>query len=163
MLIEKGLDSTLLADGVSLHVLKENLGEMGWISTKMKKHFGIKNDVFLADLDWDAVISCLKFNKVIYKEIPKTFEMRRDFSLLLDEKTTFSEIEQIAKNADKKILKKVSLFDVYEGKNLEAGKKSYAVSFYFQDSEQTLKDSSVEAIMQKIRTDLEQKLQAQLR
>ncbi len=163
MLVEKGLDSTLMADGISLHVLKDNLGEMGWISTKMKKHFGIKNDVFIADLDWEAVISCLKFNKVVYKEIPKTFEMRRDFSLLLDEKTSFSEIEQIAKNADKKILKKVSLFDVYEGKNLEAGKKSYAVSFYFQDAEQTLKDSSVEAIMQKIRINLEQKLQAQLR
>ncbi|MES2589833.1 MAG: phenylalanine--tRNA ligase subunit beta [Bacteroidota bacterium] len=163
MLHENGLSTSLLADGVSLHILKENVGEMGWVSTKMKKHFGIKNDVFIADLDWDALVSCLKFNKVVYKEIPKTFEMRRDFSLLLDEKIRFSEIEGLAKNADKKLLKKVSLFDVYEGKNLEEGKKSYAVSFYFQDAEQTLKDSVVENIMQKIRTDLEQKLQAQLR
>lgn len=162
-LVEQALSSSLLQDGVQLSVLKENVGQMGWISPAMKKYFGIKNDVFIADLSWDAICNSLKLNKVIYKEIPKTFEMRRDFSLLLDEKVRFSEIEQLAKNADKKILKNVRLFDVYEGKNLEEGKKSYAVSFHFQDAEQTLKDQTVDAIMQKIRTQLEEKLGAQLR
>jgi len=163
MLSEKGLKNSLLQDGVQLNVLKNKVGEIGWVSPKMKKHFGIKNDVFIADLDWDAIIDSLKFVKIKYTELPKTFAVRRDFSLLLDTRINFSEIEEIAKGADKKILKEVGLFDVYEGKNLEEGKKSYAVSFKFQDAEQTLKDQQVDAIMEKIRTQLESKLGAQLR
>jgi len=163
MLSEKGLKNSLLQDGVQLNVLKNKVGEIGWVSQKMKKHFGIKNDVFIADLDWDAIIDSLKFVKIKYTELPKTFAVRRDFSLLLDTRINFSEIEEIAKGADKKILKEVGLFDVYEGKNLEEGKKSYAVSFKFQDAEQTLKDQQVDAIMEKIRTQLESKLGAQLR
>ncbi|MCE3295643.1 MAG: phenylalanine--tRNA ligase subunit beta [Crocinitomicaceae bacterium] len=160
---ESALENSLLADGVKLSVLKDEIGQMGWVSSALKKQFGIKNEVFIADLSWDAICKNLRLNKVIFKEIPKTFEMRRDFSLLLDESVRFSDIEKLAKNADKKILKRVGLFDVYEGKNLEAGKKSYAVSFYFQDNEQTLKDQAVDTIMQKIRTELETRLGAQLR
>jgi len=146
-----------------MNVLKQGIGELGWISTASKKHFGIKQDVFIADLDWDALTQSLKLVKNIYKEIPKTFEVRRDYSLLLDKQITFNAIEQAAKSCDKKILKNVGLFDVYEGKNLEEGKKSYAVSFHFQDAEQTLKDEQVDAVMQKIRTELESKLGAELR
>lgn len=160
---ESALENSLLADGVKLYVLRDEIGQMGWISAALKKQFGIKNDVFIADLSWDTICKNLKLNKVIFKEIPKTFEMRRDFSLLLDESVHFSDIEKLAKSTDKKILKRVGLFDVYEGKNLEAGKKSYAVSFYFQDNEQTLKDQAVDDIMQKIRSELETKLGAQLR
>lgn len=163
MLSEKALKNSLFQDGVQLYVLKNKVGELGWVSPKMKKHFGIKNDVFVADLDWDAIIDSLKFTKIKYTELPKTFSVRRDFSLLLDAKVNFSEIEEIAKNADKKILKEIGLFDVYEGKNLEEGKKSYAVSFKFQDAEQTLKDQQVDAVMDKIRSQLESKLGAQLR
>jgi phenylalanyl-tRNA synthetase beta chain len=129
----------------------------------MKKHFGIKNDVFVADLDWDAILDCLQYVKVKYTELPKTFAVRRDFSLLLNAATNFSEVEKVAKSCDKKILKEVGLFDVYEGKNLEEGKKSYAVSFIFQDAEQTLKDNQIDVIMEKIRLELEEKLQAILR
>ena len=136
---------------------------MGWASPELKKHFGIKQDVFIADLDWDAIIDSLKFTKIKYAELPKTFAVRRDFSLLLDTQVNFSEIEEIAMNCDKKLLKEVGLFDVYEGKNLEEGKKSYAVSFIFQDQEKTLKDQQVDAIMDKIRHQLEGKLGAQLR
>lgn len=163
MLVEKALKNSLLQDGVQLYVLKNKVGEIGWIPPKMKKYFGIKNDVFIADLDWDAIIDSLKFTKIKYTELPKTFAVRRDFSLLLDAKVNFSEIEEIAKNTDKKILKEIGLFDVYEGKNLEEGKKSYAVSFKFQDAEQTLKDQQVDAVMEKIRSQLESKLGAQLR
>lgn len=163
MVQEEALENSLLSDGVQLRVLKEVIGQIGWISSKMKKHFGIKQDVFVADLNWDVLISSLKLNKVIYKELPKTFEVRRDFSLLLDEKVTFAQIQAEAKKADKKLLKQVGLFDVYEGDKLKAGKKSYAVSFHFQDAENTLKDEQVDAIMQKIRTNLEQNLAAQLR
>ncbi|MBL1280134.1 MAG: phenylalanine--tRNA ligase subunit beta [Fluviicola sp.] len=163
MLKEKALKNSLLQDGVQLFVLKNKVGEIGWASAKMKKHFGIKQDVFIADLDWDAIIESLKFSKVKYTELAKTFAVRRDFSLLLDTKITFSEIEDLARACDKKILKEIGLFDVYEGKNLEEGKKSYAVSFKFQDAEKTLKDQQVDAVMEKIREQLEGKLGAELR
>ncbi len=163
MLKEKALKKSLLQDGVQLYVLKNKVGEIGWISNKMKKHFGIKNDVFIADLDWDKIIDSLKFSKVKYTELPKTFAVRRDFSLLLNNAVNFSDIEEIARSCDKKILKEVGLFDVYEGKNLAEGKKSYAVSFKFQDAEKTLKDQQVDAVMNKIRTQLEEKLEAELR
>lgn len=163
LLTESALKNSLFHDGVQLSILKQKVGEMGWITSDFKKHFGIKNDVFITDLDWDAILTCLNYAKIKYSELPKTFEVRRDFSLLLNTKTTFSEIETIAKSCDKKILRQVGLFDVYEGKNLEKGKKSYAVSFTFQDLEQTLKDTQVESIMEKIRHELETKLEAQLR
>lgn len=163
LLQEAALKNSVLQDGVQLFILKQKVGEMGWISADYKKHFGIKNDVYVADLDWDAILECLNYTKTKYTEIPKTFEVRRDFSLLLNTEVNFSEIETIAKSCDKKILKKVGLFDVYEGKNLGKGKKSYAVSFTFQDAEQTLKDTQVDAVMSKIREELEVKLEAQLR
>lgn len=160
---EMPLENSLLADGIQLSILKNTVGELGWISKKMKKDFGIKQDVFVAELDWDALVASLKLAKNIYKPLPKTFETRRDFSLLLDEKVTFAQIQTIAKKADKKLLKSVRLFDVYEGSKLDAGKKSYAVAFYFQDTENTLKDAQVDKIMDKIRQGLEQELGASLR
>lgn len=163
MLKESSFKNSLLEDGVQLSILKRKVGEIGWITPQLKKHFGIKQDVFIADLDWDAIIDSLKFVKVKYSELPKTFAVRRDFSLLLDKKITFAEIEEIALLSDKKILKEVGLFDVYEGNNLEEGKKSYAVSFKFQDSEKTLQDKQVDVVMEKIRSQLESKLSAQLR
>jgi phenylalanyl-tRNA synthetase beta chain len=162
-LSENALENSLLEDGVSIFILKKKVGEMGWVSDAMKKHFGIKQPVFIADLDWDTVLDQLKLVKVLYKELPKTFEVRRDFSLLLNDQVRFSEIEKLALGVDRKILKKIGLFDVYEGKNLEEGKKSYAVSFHFQDAEKTLKDEQVDGIMTKIRQELETKLNAQLR
>lgn len=156
-------DQAVLTDGYQIRILKNVVGTLGWANQKVKKHFGVKQDVFVADLDWDAILDSLKLVKVQYKELPKTFEVRRDFSLLLDSKVRFVEIEQIAKKVDKKILREVGLFDVYEGKNLPEGKKSYAVSFTFQDAEQTLKDSQVDGIMNSIRAELEKQLGAELR
>ena len=156
-------ENSLLADGYQLRVLKEMVGQVGWISPAMKKQFGLKQDVFVADLNWDAIVNSLKLVKIQAKELPKTFAVRRDFSLLLDEKVQFAQIEKVARKADKKLLQAVGLFDVYEGKNLEAGKKSYAVSFTFQDPENTLKDAQIDHIMQTIRTGLEQELGAELR
>lgn len=163
MVNESSIKTSLLQDGVQLSILKRKVGEIGWISPELKKYFGIKQDVFIADLDWDAIIDSLKFVKVKYTELPKTFAVRRDFSLLLDAKITFAEIEELAKNCDNKLLKEIGLFDVYEGKNLEDGKKSYAVSFKFQDLEKTLQDQQVDTVMEKIRSQLETKLGAQLR
>lgn len=159
VLSEKGL----LVDGESLAVLKQPVGTMGWVNGAVRKHFGVKQDVFVADLDWDAILNSLKLTKTHYKELPKTFEVRRDFSLLLDTKVNFADIEGIARKVDRKLLQKVALFDVYEGKNLPEGKKSYAVSFTFQDAENTLKDEQVDRLMQSIRTELEKQLGAELR
>ena len=159
----KALKKSLLKDGMEIYVLKQKVGEIGWVSGKQRKHFGIKNEVFVADLDWDALVDSLKLTSVKYKELPKSFAVRRDFSLLLDEKVTFKEIEEVAQKCDKKILREVALFDVYEGDKLDQGKKSYAVSFTFQDDNQTLKDKQVDAVMEKIRKELEEKLSAQLR
>lgn len=159
----KAIKNSLLADGMQVYVLKQKIGEIGWIDNATKKTFGIKDDVFIADMDWDSLFNSLKLSKLQYKELPKFFATRRDFSLVLDSKTTFVEIEEIAQKVDKKLLRSVGLFDVYEGKNMDAGKKSYAVSFTFQDDQQTLKDAQVDAIMEKIRIELEGKLGAVLR
>lgn len=153
----------LFTDGLGLRILKQEIGAIGWIRPEMKKHFSIKQDVFVADLDWDAILASLKLTKVQYKELPKTFEVRRDFSLLLNSEVSFASIEQLARKADRKILQQINLFDVYEGKNLPEGKKSYAVSFTFQDAEQTLKDEQVDRIMESIRVSLEKELGAELR
>ena len=104
-----------------------------------------------------------KKNKVIFSEISKFPAVKRDLALLLDKSVQFAEIEKIAEESERKLLKKVSLSDGYEGKNLPAGKKSYAVSFYLQDETKTLNDKQIDAIMQKIRKNLESKLGASLR
>jgi len=163
MLQAKPLKKSLLEDGIQLSILKFNVGEIGWASKKMRKHFGIKQPVFIADLDWDAMLNCVKMNKVKFTELPKTFSTRRDFSLLLDSAISFESIREIAVKTDKSLLKEVNLFDVYEGDKLPEGKKSYAVSFTFQDEEKTLKDEQIDAIMNKVRQGLENELQAELR
>jgi len=159
---ETPLYSTIMS-GITIHLLNEKIGDIGKIRSALKNTFGIKNDVFVADLNWDALLSSLKMNRTVYSEIPKTFFVRRDFSLLLDKNIQYAQVEEIAHKTDKKLLKEVGLFDVYEGKNIPEGKKSYAVSFLFQDTQQTLKDAQVDAVMNKIRVNLEQQLGVTLR
>lgn len=160
---ETGQAHDLLSDVLTLRLLKQTIGFIGKVKPAVAKHCGCKQEVFAADLDWDAILNSLKLVKTQYKELPKTFEVRRDFSLLLDQNVPFAAIEQLARKADKKLLQTVNLFDVYEGKNLPEGKKSYAVSFTFQDAEQTLKDEQVDRIMEQIRASLEKELGAELR
>ncbi|MDX1653395.1 MAG: phenylalanine--tRNA ligase subunit beta [Brumimicrobium sp.] len=159
----KGLKKSLLEDGVQLFVQKHKIGELGWTSKELNRGFGVKQDVFVADLDWDMILSLENRNKVKFTPLPKTFSVRRDFSLLLDKKTSFSDIEDLAFQSDRKILKEVNLFDVYEGDKLPEGKKSYAVSFSFQDEEKTLKDTQIDKLMASIRNALEKELNAELR
>ncbi|PHR43159.1 MAG: phenylalanine--tRNA ligase subunit beta [Fluviicola sp.] len=159
----KGLKKSLFEDGVQLIIQKQKIGEIGWTTKKLNKAFGVKQNVFVADLDWDAILSLGNRNKVKFSALPKTFAVRRDFSLLLDKPVTFNEIETLAYNVDRKILKEVNLFDVYEGDKLPEGKKSYAVSFSFQDEEKTLKDKQVDKLMEGIRSKLESQLNAELR
>lgn len=157
------LTSDLFEDGYGISVANKLIVELGWIKKDILKAFGVKNTVYYAEVNWDVVIELAHFNKINFQAIPKTQFARRDFSLLLDEAIRFDEIQEIAKKVDRKILKEIGLFDVYEGKNLEKGKKSYAVSFNFQDDEKTLKDDQIDKVMQRIREELESKLAAELR
>lgn len=157
------LENDLFADGYGISIANKTVVQLGWVKPEILKTFGVKNTVFYAEFNWNLVIELAHLNKINFKPIPKTQFSRRDFSLLLDEPVRFNEIQTLAQKVDRKILKEIGLFDVYEGKNLEKGKKSYAVSFIFQDDEKTLKDDQIDAIMGKIRTQLEKKLGAELR
>ena len=127
------------------------------------KHFDISQEVIYADFNWDAILEVIKRNAVTFKAIPKYPEVRRDFALLLDDNVTFESIYKIAKQSEKQLLKSVNLFDVYQGKNLPAGKKSYAVSFTLQDENKTLTDKQIDKIMQTLQTQFESQLGAELR
>lgn len=142
---------------------KKVVGNINIVDKKTLKSFGIRNPVFYANLNWKEIINFAGNYNTKAKALPKTPFVRRDFSLLLDDSITFDAIRKLAFRENNVILKKVGLFDVYEGKNLEKGKKSYAVSFYFQDFENTLKDDEVDAIMNGIRSKLEGELKAELR
>ena len=139
------------------------LGTMGIVSPKICKELDIETDVYYAELSWTLLMKEIKKSKVTFSEISKFPAVKRDLALLLEKNVQFAEIEKLATESERKLLKDVALFDVYEGKNLPAGKKSYAVSFYLQDEGKTLNDKQIDAIMKKIQTNLEQKLGAQLR
>lgn len=139
------------------------LGTMGIVSPKICKELDIETDVYYAELSWTLLMKEIKKSKVTFSEISKFPAVKRDLALLLEKNVQFAEIEKIATESERKLLKDVALFDVYEGKNLPAGKKSYAVSFYLQDEGKTLNDKQIDAIMKNIQTNLEQKLGAQLR
>ena len=139
------------------------LGTMGIVSPKICKELDIETDVYYAELSWTLLMKEIKKSKVTFSEISKFPAVKRDLALLLEKNVQFAEIEKIATESERKLLKDVALFDVYEGKNLPAGKKSYAVSFYLQDEGKTLNDKQIDAIMKKIQTNFEQNLGAQLR
>ena len=139
------------------------LAELGILSKKLQKEAQIANEVYYADIHWDAVMKTIRKNKVEYYEISKYPAVSRDLALLIDKNVEFEQIVRIARQSEKKLLKKVELFDVYEGKNLPAGKKSYAVNFILQDEEKTLNDKQIDAIMQKLIANLKKQLNAELR
>lgn len=141
----------------------KQLGTMGIVSHKICKAMDIDTEVYFAEFSWNALMKETKKNKVTYTDLSKFPAVKRDLALLLDKAVQFAEIQKIAQESERKLLKEVTLFDVYEGKNLPAGKKSYAVSFYLEDETKTLNDKQIDAIMKKIQTNLEQKLGAQLR
>ena len=141
----------------------KTLVSMGVVSKKLQKLFDIDNEVYFADLNWKLLMKAIKNNKVSYTEICKYPAVSRDLALLLDIHTEFAEIEKVAYSTEKKLLKEVKLFDVYEGKKLEAGKKSYAVNFVLQDGSKTLNDKQIDTIMNKLIANLQEQLNAKLR
>ena len=163
-LVVGNLTDDIFAAALTVHTRGgKRLATFGVVTKKLLKAFDIDNEVYYADLDWKELMRAIRSVKVSFKEISKFPAVKRDLALLLDKNIQFAEIEKIAYETEKKLLKEVELFDVYEGKNLEAGKKSYAVSFLLQDETQTLNDKMIDKIMSKLVKNLEDKLGAKLR
>lgn len=164
MLVMEKSDNNIFDKGL---VMKNRGGkvfvEMGVVCRKLQKQADIDRPVFYADLNWDALVKGVRKNVVTFKEISKFPSVSRDLALLLDNNVEFEQIERIARQTEKKLLKKVELFDVYQGKNLPEGKKSYAVNFILQDEQKTLNDKQIDAIMTKLIANLKKQLGAELR
>ncbi len=164
MTVRKKSENCIFSSGLTI----ENRGgkklvEMGIIAKKLQKQFGLDNPVYYAEMNWTALMKVIKKNEVLYTEISKFPAVSRDLALLVDNSVEFAQIEQIARQTEKKFLKKVELFDVYEGDKLPAGKKSYAVNFILQDEEKTMGDKQIDAIMQKLIANIKKQLNAELR
>ena len=158
----KPIENDVFAEGIAFANGNNVLVEFGTVKKTILKHFDIKQEVFYADFDWNAVLKSIS-NKIKYVEISKYPEVRRDLALLLDESVAFEDIYSIARKTEQSLLKEITLFDVYVGKNLPEGKKSYAVSFTLQDESKTLTDSQIEKIMSKLQNNFQTQLGAQLR
>ena len=164
MTVRKKSENPIFAAGLTI----ENRGgkvlaEMGVLTKKLQKQFGIDNAVYYAEMNWTQLMKVTKKNEVLFSEVPKFPAVSRDLALLVDNAVEFAQIEQVARQTEKKLLKKVELFDVYEGDKLPAGKKSYAVNFILQDEEKTMGDKQIEAIMQKLIANIKKQLNAELR
>ncbi len=157
------LESSIFSEGISYEHNGKILVSFGVIKKSITKHFDVEPEVFFADFNWDLVLKQYKNNKIQLKEIPKFPEVIRDFALLLDDAVTFESIYSIAVAEEKKLLRDVQLFDVYLGKNLPKGKKSYAVSFIFRDDKKTLTDKQIDKVMSKFQQQFEKQLGAELR
>ena len=139
------------------------LGSLGIVSKSVLKQFEIKQEVFFAELDWSALVQLAARHNVTFSPLPKTMAVKRDLALLIDSQVTMQQIENTVRESERKLLRDVTLFDVYEGDKLPAGKKSYAIAITLQDDERTLNDKQIEAVMKKIITNLENKVGATLR
>ena len=161
--IEK-LEDELFQDGLVLKAVNgKALGYIGIVARQVLKQLDIDQEVFYADLDWNQLLKQNKQYKAVINDLPKYPEVKRDFALLVDKSIEFADLARAAFATEKKLLKNVYLFDVYEGKNLEQGKKSYALSFILQDTENTLKDTQIENIMNRLKATFEEKFNATLR
>jgi phenylalanyl-tRNA synthetase beta chain len=162
--VRKKSENPIFSAGLTI----ENRGgkvlvEMGIITKKLLKQFGLDHPVYYAELNWTQLMKVTKKNEVLFKEVPKFPAVSRDLALLVDNSVEFAQIELIARQTEKKLLKKVELFDVYEGDKLPVGKKSYAVNFILQDEEKTMGDKQIDAIMQKLIANIKKQLGAELR
>ena len=159
----KPLTDPNLSEGLSCVKNGTEMAVFGLVGKAELKKYDIKQEVFFADFDWDAILESINTQNKVFKEIPKFPEVTRDYALLLDESTSFQKVYDIAWKTEKKLLKKVNLFDVYTGKNLPEGKKSYAVSFTLLDESKTLTDKQIDKIMGKLLAQFQRELGAELR
>jgi len=153
----------VFSEGITLSLGKIKLVDFGVVNRTILKEFGIKQEVLFADFNWENVLKVGGKSTIKISELPKFPAVKRDFALLLDKEVKFSEIYNLAFQAERKLLKEVDLFDVYEGDKLEEGKKSYAVSFLLQDENKTLNDKLIDKIMNKLKQTFEKNVGASLR
>ncbi len=158
----KPIVSDMFAEGMAIACSSDTLVEFGTVKKSILKHFDIKQEVFFADFNWNLILKSIN-NKIKFTDIPKYPEVRRDLALLVDNAVAFDAIYTIARQTEKSLLKDINLFDVYEGKNLPEGKKSYAVSFTLQDDTKTLTEEQIDKIMNKLQKNLETEVGASLR
>ncbi len=155
--------SDVFSEGLTLSLGKTKLVDFGVVKRSILKEFSIKQEVIFADIKWDVILPLVGKKKIKVSDLPKFPSVKRDLALLLDEKVEFKELYNLAFQSERKLLKEVDLFDVYEGKNLPEGKKSYAVSFVLQDENKTLNDKQIDKIMQKLQQTFEKNVGAELR
>lgn len=164
VVVMENSDNDVFSHGLALKLRNGKiLAEMGIVSSKILKTVDISAEVYFADINWNNMMKAIRKNTLLYHDISRYPSVSRDLALLVDKSVTFEQIETIARQTEKKLLKQVELFDVYEGKNLPEGKKSYAVNFILQDEEKTLNEKQIEAMMTKLIGNLKNKLNAELR
>ena len=164
LLVTEKTDNDIFLTGLRMKTRQGKvIAEMGIVSAKLQKQADIAAPVYFADINWTEATNSVKKAAVHFTEIPKYPAVSRDLALLIDKQVEFAQVEQVARQTEKKLLKRVELFDVYEGKNLPEGKKSYAVNFVLQDMEKTMSDKQIEAVMNKLIQNLKKQLGAELR
>jgi len=163
-LSEQDANNDLFAEGINISTKnKISLVDFGLVSSKVAQSLDVKEAVYFAEFNWDNLLKIAGRQNVLFTDIPKFPEVSRDLALLIDKSVNFGEIKAVMQKTEKKLLKKVSLFDIYEGKNLPADKKSYAVNFILQDENKTLTDKQIDKIMNSMIKNLEREVSAQLR
>ena len=153
----------IFSEGLTYNHKGKTILDFGYVKNDILQKFNINHEVLFAEISFSVLADFIKNNNIKYNEIPKFPQIRRDFALLLDDSVSFDALKKTALNTEKNILKAVKLFDVYEGNKLPKGKKSYGVSFYFQDTKKTLTDKYVDIIMEKLQNQFEKEFGAQLR
>jgi len=159
----KPIEHELLTNGLVYLAGKHKLIEMGVIKDEILGEFDIKQEVFAAEINWNIVLKLSKNNKILFKELPKYPEVRRDLSMILDANVTYENLIKITEKTEHKLIKSINLFDVYQGDKIEKGKKSYAISFILQDEEKTLTDNQIDKVMNNLMKAFESDLGAKIR
>lgn len=159
----KATNLEFFSEGQSIFFKKKCLVEYGLLQANLCTKFGIKQEVYYADVNWELLLDIARNNKIKYTELTKFHPVKRDLSLLLDQQVSYKQLEQLALESERKLLKQVELFDVYQGDKLPENKKSYALSFQLQNDERTLKDKEIDQVMTKLTRNFEEKLGAKLR
>jgi phenylalanyl-tRNA synthetase beta chain len=151
------------SQALELYIEKGTVITAGKIVDDLLKSFDIKQEVFVAEINWDLIMRMHKKHKLLFKPLSKFPEVKRDLSLMIDKSVRYEQLEELAFKAEKRILKQVSLFDIYEGEKIEDGKKSYALSFLLLDDEKTLTDKQIDKVMSRISESFEKELGAVIR
>jgi phenylalanyl-tRNA synthetase beta chain len=157
------IEHELLTNGQTIMAGKHKLVDLGFVKNEILKEFDIKQEVFAAEINWNLVLKLSKNHKVLFKELPKYPEVRRDLSMILDTSVTYEQLLKLSEKTERKLIKSINLFDVYQGDKIEKGKKSYAISFILQDEEKTLTDNQIDKVMHNLMKAFESELGAKIR